>query len=272
MKTCRVYCRTSGETGKSNKGFGLETQKKDIQDYCKQNDIEILEWYIDDGVSGVELEKSPRLMDLLTDMNGEDYIISYSTCRLLGRGDYRQVMVKRQLTKSNKKVIFTSQPDYDLYETDPTNVLINSMMSLLDQYEKMNITLRLAKSRRNKVKKTGTKGSGKTPLGYKWDTVDGERVVVVNEITKPVVEFLYLTFDPTNKKTNLTGLSRQITEKFGDVLPHGLTPTGIKTILTNKYFIGKVIHGEIEVDGTHPTFITKNRFTKVGKLLTKKKS
>ena len=164
MKTARVYTRTSGQTGKSNKSFGMETQRREIKEYCKEHDIKILEWYEDDGVSGVELEKSPRLMDLLADLNGEDYVISYSTCRLLGRGEYRQVMVKRQLTKSNKKIIFTTQPDYDLYETDPTNVLINSMMGILDVYEKMNVSLRLAKSRRNKVRKTGQKGSGRNHL------------------------------------------------------------------------------------------------------------
>ena len=265
MKTARVYTRTSGETGKSNKGFGLDTQRREIKEYCKEHDIKILEWYEDDGVSGVQLEKSPRLMDLLADLNGEDYIISYSTCRLLGRGDYRQVMVKRHLTKSNKKVIFTNQPDYDLYETDPTNVLINSMMSLLDQYEKMNVTLRLAKSRRNKVKKTGTKGSGRTPLGYKWETnTDGERVVVVNEEMKKVVEFLYLNYDPSNRFTTLRGLETQVMEKFSIKL----TPQGIRSILTNEFYIGKITHGEgVVVDGNHDTFITTRRFNKVGKLL-----
>ena len=87
MKTARVYTRTSGQTGKSNKSFGRETQRREIKEYCKEHDIKILEWYEDDGVSGVELEKSPRLMDLLADLNGEDYVISYSTCRLLGRGE-----------------------------------------------------------------------------------------------------------------------------------------------------------------------------------------
>ena len=262
MKTARVYTRTSGQTGKSNKSFGMETQRREIKEYCKEHDIKILEWYEDDGVSGVELEKSPRLMDLLADLNGEDYVISYSTCRLLGRGEYRQVMVKRQLTKSNKKIIFTTQPDYDLYETDPTNVLINSMMGILDVYEKMNVSLRLAKSRRNKVRKTGQKGSGRTPLGYKWKTVDGERVVVVNEDTKPVVEYLYKNYDPAIR--TLRHLEKRVMENY-DIK---LSPQGIRSILTNEFYVGKVSHGEgVIIDGNHDTFIGKVRFNKVGRLL-----
>ena len=264
MKTARVYTRTSGETGKSNKGFGLDTQRREIKEYCKENNIKIVEWYESDGVSGVELEKDGRLMDLLADMNGEDYIISYSTCRLMGRDPYRQIMVKRQLTKSNKKVIFTSQLDYDLYETDPTNVLINSMMGILDVYEKMNVTLRLAKSRRNKVKKTGQLGSGRTPLGYKWETVDGERVVKVNEEMKTVVEFLFKNYDPSNRFTTLRGLETKVMEEFNIKL----SPQGIRNILTNDFYIGKISHGEgVTVDGNHDTFITTRTFNKVGRLL-----
>ncbi len=90
MKTARVYFRTSGETGKSNRGFGLETQKREVREYCKDNNIEIIKEYLDNGVSGELLEESHGLMDLLADLNGEDYIISKSSCRLFGRGDYRQ--------------------------------------------------------------------------------------------------------------------------------------------------------------------------------------
>ena len=264
MKTARVYTRTSGETGKSNKGFGMETQRQSIKEYCRENDIEIVEWYESDGVSGVQLEKDTRLMDLLADINGEDYIISYSTCRLLGRDPYRQIMVKRQLTKSNKKVIFTNQLDYDLYETDPTNVLINSMMGILDVYEKMNVSLRLAKSRRNKVRKTKQKGSGKAPLGYRWETINGERVIVINEEMKKVVEFLYKTYNPRNRFTTLRGLETKVMEEYGIKL----SPAGIRSILTNEFYVGTITHGEgVTIKGNHDTFISKVRFNKVGKLL-----
>ena len=263
MKTARVYFRTSGETGKSNRGFGLETQRREVRGYCKDNNIEIIKEYLDNGVSGELLEESHGLMDLLADLNGEDYIISKSSCRLLGRGDYRQVMVKRHLMKSGKEVVFTDNLDYNLYDQDPTNVLINSMLELLDRYEKMNVTLRLSKSRRNKVKKTGSKGSGRTPLGYKWETIDEERVVIVNEDTKPVVEFLYSSYDPTNKFSTLRGLEKQVMDKFGIKL----TPQGIRSILTNPFYVGEVSHGDIVIDGSHLTFITKHRFNKVGRLM-----
>ena len=263
MKRAAVgYYRTSGEAGKSNRGFGLETQKREVRKYCKDNGFELLKEFEDNGVSGTELEKSYGLIEMLSSLNGEEIVISKSSCRLFGRGDYRQVMVKRELKKAGKKVIFTDNPSYDIEENDPSQFLINSMMELLDTYERMAITLRLSKSRRNKAR-GGSKGSGRTPLGYKWETINNERVVVVNEEMKKVVEFLFLNYDPEIRTTTLRGLERQVKEHF-DIK---LTSQGIRSILTNDFYIGKVTHGDLAVDGSHETFITKHRFTKVGKLL-----
>ena len=45
-----------------------------------------------------------------------------------------------------------------------------------------------------------------------------------------------------------------------------LTPSGIRKILTNKFYIGLVKHGDLPLqDGIHETFITKNRFGRVNK-------
>ncbi len=264
-KTAVSYLRTSGETGKANKGFGLETQRREIRDYCKKNKIELVREYVDDGISGTELEKSYGLMEMLAELNGEEYVISKSSCRIFGRDAYRQVMVKRELKKAKKKVILTDNIEFDLYADNPAEVLMNSMMEMLDVYERMTISIRLAKSRRSKVKKTGVKGSGRTPIGYKWATINGERVVLINETTKPVVEFLYNNYDPLYKDKTLEGLSRAVLEKF-DIKLSGV---GIRAILTNPFFIGKVVHGDIEVDGTHETFIENKLFNRVKRRMKK---
>lgn len=59
------------------------------------------------------------------------------------------------------------QPTYSIYTKDPNDFLINGMMELLDQYERMSINLKLARGRKQKAK-TGVRGCGNTPIGYKW--------------------------------------------------------------------------------------------------------
>jgi site-specific DNA recombinase len=261
-----AYFRTSGETGSQNKGFGLATQKKDVADYCKKNGIEIVKTYISDGVSGAELEKDDQLIRMLEEMNGEDLIISKSSCRLYGRDmtGYRGIIVKRHLMKAGKKVVFTDNPSYDLFEKDPSQMFMNQFYELMDAYERLQISTRLNKSRRSKVR-GGSKGSGRNPLGYEWSFRGKDKVMIVNPKTKPVVEFLFKNYDPIMKEGTFAALSRRVAKEFD--IPNKLTPSGIRRILLNKYYIGKVIHGDMEVDGDHETFISKNRFNKVGRLI-----
>ena len=254
------FYRTSGETGSQNRGYGLATQKKDVREYCKKNGIELVGEYVSDGVSGTEFEKDYQLQEMLEDVEKCDVIVSKSSCRLFGRDfpPFREVMVKRTLMKYGKKVFLTDTPDFDLYETDETKCFINGFMGLLDSYERMRISTKLSKSRRNRVM-TGRRGSGNYPLGYMKDI---NKETIVNGKTKPVVEFLFYNYDPDYKEKTLSGLSRQVKEKY----EMKLTPSGIRKILTNKFYIGLVKHGNLPLqDGIHETFITKNRFGRVNK-------
>lgn len=54
MKKAVGYCRvsTDGQVGEDK--FGIDSQKEQILEYAKRNDYEILEWFIDEGVSGVK--------------------------------------------------------------------------------------------------------------------------------------------------------------------------------------------------------------------------
>ena len=68
MKKAITYIRTSGETLRSNKGFGLEDQKTDCETYAAENGYEIIKTFCDNGVAGTDeaLEKSYALIDLLS--------------------------------------------------------------------------------------------------------------------------------------------------------------------------------------------------------------
>ncbi|XCH79046.1 MAG: recombinase family protein [Candidatus Dehalobacter alkaniphilus] len=45
---------------------GIESQKRQIEKYCSDNDMEITDWYIDRGVSGLSMNR-PSLEKLLKD-------------------------------------------------------------------------------------------------------------------------------------------------------------------------------------------------------------
>ena len=83
-----------------------------------------------------------------------------------------------------------------------------------------------------------------------------------------MVEYLYKNYDPAIR--TLRHLEKRVMENY-DIK---LSPQGIRSILTNEFYVGKVSHGEgVIIDGNHDTFISKVRFNKVGRLLkTRRKS
>ena len=52
---CVAYMRVSTEK-QAEEGNGLESQKRDIELYCRKNELIIADWYIDDGYTGANPE------------------------------------------------------------------------------------------------------------------------------------------------------------------------------------------------------------------------
>ncbi|MCY9136852.1 hypothetical protein MOE66_19915 [Bacillus atrophaeus] len=89
----------------------------------------------------------------------------------LWRADNAKVMIKRQLMKDSARVSSIEQPTYSIYDRDPNDFLLNGMMELLDQYDRLSINMKLANGRRQKAK-GGTKACGNPPtLTHKFSPV-----------------------------------------------------------------------------------------------------
>jgi len=65
MKRAVAYCRVSTDAQAGDDRFGIESQMTQIKEYCVSNDIEICNWYIDEGISGAE-RKRPAFDKILS--------------------------------------------------------------------------------------------------------------------------------------------------------------------------------------------------------------
>ncbi|MEG7939605.1 recombinase family protein, partial [Bacillus mobilis] len=233
MKEVYGYIRVSTET-QAEKGYGLHTQESAIKDYCKQNKLRLIGIFKDEGVSGTTIDRN-GLADLLSSLADTKSVVVMNTSRLW-RSDNAKVMIKRQLLKIEAEVLSVEQPTYSITDKDPNDFLVNGMMELLDQYDRMNTNLKLAKGRRSKAK-SGIKGGGNVPLGYQWLHDGVETPIVV--IDKPNAEIVRDIFKKYYELKSIGKVKKHLDEQgYKTARGNSFSQQSIATILRNPFYKG----------------------------------
>jgi DNA invertase Pin-like site-specific DNA recombinase len=263
------YIRVSTDT-QSEKGYGLDTQRAAIEKHCKDNDLELLEIFEDKGISGTEavendgdelISKRKGLLQLLSSLNGTNTIVVLNTSRLW-RSDIAKVLIRREIERKGGEVISIEQPRYSIYKKDPSEVLINGMFELLDEYERISIALKLAKGRTTKANK-GNKPAGVTPYGYRYS--DDKKSIIISEPEATTVKRIF-SLSQTGKTIqqivdvlNADGIVTRQGKAWTKATIHGM--------LRNTFYTGVLTHQQTAINGNHEAIISKVQFGKVQKQL-----
>jgi DNA invertase Pin-like site-specific DNA recombinase len=145
MLKCFVYLRVSGHA--QIDGDGFDRQLLACQGYATSHDLEIVEVFREEGVSGTkELEDRPALSELFAALeeNGIKTVLIEKVDRLA-----RDLMVQESIIgdmqKSGYTLISVAEPD--LCSTDPSRILIRQIFGALAQYDRAMTVLKLKGSR-----------------------------------------------------------------------------------------------------------------------------
>lgn len=237
---------------------GLQMQIAEIEKYCKANNIEICGEFNDEGISGTRADRE-GLGELLAALEKGDKVIVQNTSRIW-RNDSVKVMVHHELKKVGADIISIEQPTYSIYSKDPNDFLFNGMMELLDQYERMTISMKLAKGRKARAK-TGNKPCGTAPYGYKWEgneiVIDYNNNLVVQDIFSKYIELKSLgkLKDYCNSKGYKTSTGKDFSKQ------------ALKNIIENDFYIGVVTYAGKKVTGEHEPIVIKKMFEDANEIL-----
>ena len=265
------YIRVSTET-QLEKGYGLEAQRIEIEKYAAANNISLTAIYEDAGISGNiaddadddEIAKRVGLLELLSAVDPHDTVIVLNTSRLW-RSEMTKAIVRRELIKHDVKLISIEQPRYDLNSKDPNNYLINAIMEALDIYERMSISLKLARGRSVKAK-GGDKPAGLCPYGYQYS--DDKKSVTVNKTEAATVKRV---FSEAQKGSSL--------QQIADGLNSDGVPTRrgkewtrgtLSAMLHNRFYLGELTHQGKTIQGNHTPLVSKIQFGKAAAQLNRR--
>ena len=267
-----AYGRVSTET-QADKGYGLEAQEKELRKYAAANGFEYERIFVDAGISGnmkdtdddEALGKREALMEMLSCLEEGDAVVVLNTSRLW-RSDMTKAIIRRELMKRQVKIVSIEQPKYDLYTKDPNDYLINAIMEALDVYERMSISLKLARGRTVKAK-GGDKPAGVCPFGYRY--APDKKSVVIDADEAAVVRMI---FTEGQKGLSLGKIASLINSQ-GKTTRRGKqwSAGSIQILMRNRFYIGELTHQGKPIRGNHEPIISKIQFGKCQAQLDKRR-
>ena len=264
-----IYCRVSTEE-QATEGFSIHAQKDKLTKYAESNDWDIVDYYVDDGISGKNLTERPEVSRLIEDVK---------------KGRIKNVLIYKldRLTRSVKDLIYL----IELF--DKNNCTFNSQTEKIDtsnavgrmfvkiigifaEFERENLAERVTFGYEQKTKE-GNYTNCNGVFGY--DYLVGKGKLKVNKDEAIYVKKIfnwYLEGDSMLKIAKKLKDLNVPTKRGGNW--NGST---IYSILTNPLYIGNVRYGVgrkngFEVNGKNITpILSEDLFTSVSNLMKKRK-
>lgn len=167
---CVAYMRVSTEK-QAEEGLGLESQKRDIEDYARKNELTISDWYVDDGYTGANMDR-PQLQRLIGDCsrNRIRCVIAFKLDRLSRSMVDGIYMIERVFQPNN--VDFRCVHDNVGYD-DPMQQAYTQMMAVFAQLDKNTMLLRMRGGMLERVKQGYWPGGGNKPYCYTYNRETG---------------------------------------------------------------------------------------------------
>lgn len=240
-----IYVRVSTQD-QAQHGFSLDAQQDSLLNYAKAIGYDIFKIYRDEGKSAKDL-KRPEMQQMLADAEAKKFsaIFIYKLDRF-SRSIKDLILTIDQLKTWG--IDFISLQD-KIETASASGKLMFHIISAFAEFERNIIGDRTKFGMERKAKEGGF--ISKAPKGYRL--IDKKLIVIPEEAEK--VQKIFEEFLNTDISLSQLGIK------------YGMTTAGIKKLLTNTTYLGKVKFAEVESPGTHQAIVNSDIFEKVGQKL-----
>ena len=294
-----MYIRLSKEDeDKKEESQSVTNQKSLISNFIKENKLNLVGTYIDDGVSGTTFDR-PEFNKMIKDINNKkiNMVVTKDLSRL-GR-DYIQTGYYLEKFFPENRIRYISLLDgIDTGIESTTNDITPFKAIMNDMYAK-DISKKITSVKRDKQKK-GLFIGGKPAYGYKKHPTEKNKIVIDEKVAPNVRRAFKLALDGVSGRkiaTIFTDEDIPTPAEYANTI-YRITPSThywksefIQTMLRNEVYIGNMVQGKkrkvnykskkemsipkeqwIIVKNTHEPIIDEKIFYEVQMLLEKKVS
>jgi site-specific DNA recombinase len=249
MKTAVIYARYSSD---SQTEQSIEGQLRVCQQYAQNNDILIVDTYIDRAMTGTN-DLRPDFQRMIKDSNKRqwDYILVYKLDRF-SRNKYETTIHKHTLSNNGVKVLSAMENIPDT----PEGIILESLLEGMNQYYSAELSQKVHRGLNESYIK-GLFTGGLQIYGYK--VVDKKSVIDENEAV--IVKEIFTRFaqGETGKSIADNLIARGIRTKRG----HYLDDKQVYKIIANPKYTGIVVHGDKTYTNIYPAIIDEKTWQKV---------
>ena len=260
MQSCVIYARYSSH---AQKDTSIEDQVREIEVYCRQNNLRIVKVYADRHLSGTS-DKRPQFQQMLRDAahGGWSYVVVWKTDRF-ARNRYDSATYKYRLRRYGVRVLSAKEN----IPEGPEGILLESILEGSAEYYSANLSQNIRRGQKSNALECKV-NNGSIPYGFCKGS-DG-RFAVVEAQAQIVRDVFQKVADGVPFVDIINDLNaRGIRTKRGGLW----NKNSFRRMLRNELYIGVYVYSDTRIEGGCPAIIDKALFLEVAKKLeTKKKT
>ncbi len=293
-----MYIRLSREDGDKQESESIGNQRNILQRYVKENNLNFIREYVDDGVSGTTFDR-PGFCQMLQDIENQtiNMVITKDLSRL-GR-DYIKTgfYIEDYFPKNNVRYVAITD-GIDTY-IDSTNNDITPFKAIMNDMYAKDISKKIRSVLKEK-QKNGEYMCSIAAYGYKRHPGIKNKLII-DEQVKGIVEKIFdmyanghgsseiVNYLNTNKYLSPTGYRKTGTVQDENKTQYNWNEVTLCNMLKNEVYIGNTVQNkksvisykvkkirtvekenQIRVDNTHEAIIDKDTFEKVQCIIEKR--